>query len=273
MVKLYGPLVSLTLITSLVLALPHPPYTHIRDGNSLERNLDEKFSGREISLDEFVDLVVREPSFLRHFKKAFNSVARVAVKGLHLVEKVADNPFVQAAVSIIPGGGALVAAQKVAGTIGQVEKFERQARQGVNQIKNLGGAIRTVDKAIKTAKVADRKVNRLIKHLPVPVPVRGALGRVKAKAITQAKHVLARHIRVPRPRHHRRDLEDDEELSRRDLDDEELSQRDLDDDEELLQRDLDDEELSRRDLDAEELFDREYDDDFLVERDYFDDLD
>jgi len=270
MVKLYGPLVSLTLITSLVLALPHPPYTHIRDGNSLERNLDEKFSGREISLDEFVDLVVREPSFLRHFKKAFNSVARVAVKGLHLVEKVADNPFVQAAVSIIPGGGALVAAQKVAGTIGQVEKFERQARQGVNQIKNLGGAIRTVDKAIKTAKVADRKVNRLIKHLPVPVPVRGALGRVKAKAITHAKHVLARHI--PRPRHHRRDLEDDEELSRRDLDDEELSQRDLDD-EELLQRDLDDEELSQRDLDAEELFDREYDDDFLVERDYFDDLD
>ena len=83
-----------------------------------------------------------------------------------------------------------------------------------------------------------------------------------------------RHIpHIPRIRHRRRELEDDEDLSRRDLDDEELSRRDFDD-EELSRRDLDDEELSLRDLDAEELFDREYyDDDFLVERDDFDDLD
>ena len=137
-------------------------------------------------------------------------------------------------------------------------------------------------------KTADRKVNRLFKHLPVPAPVRGALGRVKARAITHAKHAVAsavhRHIpHIPRIRHRRRELEDDEDLSRRDLDDEELSRRDFDDeelsrrdldDEELSRRDLDDEELSLRDLDAEELFDREYyDDDFLVERDDFDDLD
>jgi len=243
MVKLYGPLVSLTLITSLALALPYPTGTNGPERSLLERNLDENFFGREYTLDEFVDLAIREPSFLRHFKKAFISIGRVAVKGLDFVKKVADNPLVQAAVSIIPGGGALVAAQKVVGTIGQVERFEKQARQGVH---DLGGALRTVskiDRAIKTAKVADRKVNGLFKHLPVPVPVKGALRHVKATAISRAKHVLgsARH-HIAHRRHHRRDLEDDEELS-------------------------------RRDLDAEEIFDREYDDDFLVERDYFDDLD
>ena len=91
-------------------------------------------------------------------------------------------------------------------------------------------------------KVADRKVNRVFKHLPVPAPVKGALRNVKATAISRAKHVLASTRHHISPRHHRRDLEDDEELSRRDFDD-------------------------------EEIFDREYDDDFLVKRDYFDDLD
>jgi len=240
MVKLYGPLLSLMLVTSLTLALPYPSYTHGRERNLLEPNLDEKFSGREYRLDEFVDLATREPGWWSRLKKAVKSVGTAAVKGLHVVEKVADNPFVQAAVSIIPGGGALVAAQKIAGTIGQVERIEKQARQGVNKLQHLGGgALRTVtkiDKAIKTAKVAERKVVSTLKHLPAGVAV---------KAITSAKKVLApaRH-HVARRRHHRRDLEDDEELSRRDID-----------------------------RDAEELFEREYDDDFVVERDFFDDLD
>jgi len=229
MVKLYGPLLFLTLTTSLALALPYPSNTYGR-----ERNFDEKFSRRENFLDASDDLAVREPSF---FSKAFRSIKKAAVKGIHLVERVADNPLVQAAVSIIPGGGALVAAQRVAGTIGQVEKFGKEASHRVNEIQHLGGALikgTKINKAIKIATVADRKVPQLTKHLG------GAV-----KAITRAKKVLAsahHHTAHHRPSHHRRDLEDDEELS-------------------------------RRDLDAEELFEREYDDDVLAERDFFDDLD
>lgn len=101
-----------------------------------------------------------------------------------------------------------------------------------------------------------------------------------------------------RASHHRRDLEDDEWLSRRDLDADEFFGREYD---VLAERDLfknaydaynayrtikalggystqkrvvKSNALTRRDLDAEELFGREYDsDDYLVERDFFDGLD
>jgi len=247
MVKLYGPLLFLTLTTSLALALPYP--SNVNGRNYSERNPDEKFSGRENFADASDDLAVREPSW---FTNAFHSIKNAAVKGIHLVEKVADNPFVQAAVSIIPGGGALVAAQKVAGTIGQVEKIGKEASQRVSQIQHLGGALlknTQINKAIKIAKVVDRKVPQLTKHLG------GALGNVKP-IISRAKQVLAsarhhtpvhhrtpvHHHRTTHRRHHRRDLEDDEDLS-------------------------------RRDLDADEFSEREYDDDIMAERDFYDDLD
>ena len=73
-------------------------------------------------------------------------------------------------------------------------------------------------------------------------------------------------------RHHPRDLEEYEGLSRRALDLEELFGREYDNI--LAERGLlgDVVGLSRRDLDVEELFGREYDD-YLVERDYFNNLD
>jgi len=245
MVKLYASLLSLTLTTSLALAAPHPSYY---DRDLLERDLDEEFSRREYLFDASDDLAAREPSFFGGIKNAFKAVGRVANKGLHVAENVAENPLVQTAASFIPGGAV---AEKVLGTIGKVEKFEKlakkanAARQTVHKLEHLGGGLKKgkkIEKAIKKEKQADRKVGK-IKHLG------SALGKVKKfdKAIKHAKqvhkvasaHSSAHH--TAQRRHHRRDLEDNEELS-------------------------------RRDLDAEELFEREYDD-FLAERDFFDDLD
>jgi len=236
MVKLYASLLSLTLITSLALAAPHPPYTHIRNGDLLERDLDEEFSGREYLSDAYDDLAARDPSFFGSLKKAFKSVGNVAVKGLNAAKSITDNPIFQAAASIIPGGGALMAAEKVAsGAIGQVQNIERLA----GQAKDIGQRVQNL--AVK-AKGVSQNVRKL-EHLG------GALGKVPVrnfdKVISRAKQVhkvaSGAFKLAHRRHHHRRDLEDDEELSRRDFDD-------------------------------EELFEREYDD-FLAERDLFDDLD
>jgi len=249
MVKLYASLLSLTLITSLALAAPHPSYTHYHNRDLLERDLDEEFFGREYLSDAYEDLAAREPSFFGNIGNAIKGVGRIAKKGLEVAEKVAENPLVQTAVSLVPGGSAVMAAEKVFKAIRTVKKFEnlankaRAAGRTVHKLEHLGGALRkgkTIDRAIMKPKEADRKVGKLSKHLG------GALGKVN-KAIKVAKQVHkiasahnSAHQTAGR-RHHRRDLEDNEELSRRDLDD-------------------------------EEFFGREYDD-FLVERDFSDDLD
>jgi len=162
-------------------------------------------------LDASDDLAARDPWNLFHsIENAVKDVGKVASKGLHVAESIADNPLVQAAASFIPGESQVVAAGKViGGAIGQVEKFENIANKA-NEVR--------------------RKVEKLVPS--------SAKGRKIEKAIRSAKQVIA----PPRPpRRHRRDLEDSEELS-------------------------------RRELGVEELFGREYDD-FLVERDFFDDLD
>jgi len=248
MVKLYASLLSLTLTTSLALAAPYP-----RD-LLLERDLDEEFSGREYLSNEFDDLAAREPSFFGSIEHAVKDVGKVANKGLHVAENIASNPLVQTAASFIPGEAQVAAAGKVIGAIGKVERFEKlakkanQARRKVDKLEHLEGGLKKgkkIDKAIRKEIKADRKVNKARKHLG------GAEGKVKKfdKAIKRAKqvhkiasgaHTSAHH--TSERRHHRRDLEDNEELS-------------------------------RRDLDAEELFEREYDDDILAERDFFDDLD
>jgi len=232
MVKLYAPLISLTLITSLALAAPHPPYTHIRNGDLLKRDLDEEFSGREYLSDAYDDLAARDPSFFGSLKKAFRSVGNVAVKGLNAAKSITDNPLFQAAASIIPGGGAIMAAEKVAsGAIGQVQNIERLA----GQAKDIG---RTVQNLAVKAKGVSQNVRKL-EHLG------GALGKVPVKKfdkfISQAKQVrrvASGAFNLAHRRHHRRDLEDDEELSRRDFDDEELFEREYDDF--LAERDLSD---------------------------------
>jgi len=213
MVKLYTSLLSLTLATSLALAAPYPSYTDGHDyynRDLLERALDEEISRREYILKAFEDLAAREPSFWNSITNAAKDVGRVAVNGLHIAEKVAANPLVEAAASVIPGGAAV---EKVIGTLGKIESFAEKAQAAGQKVRkfegSLGGKVKKVDRAISRVKQTVSAHN----------PIR----------------------RIPGIRRHRRDLEEIEELS-------------------------------RRDLDSEELFEREYDD-FLAERDYFDDLD
>jgi hypothetical protein len=246
MVNIY--LLSLTLTTaSLALAAPLP-----RD--ILERDLDEEFSGREYPSNAFDNLSAREPNFFGDVGKAFKGVEREAVKvgkvaadGLVVAGKIANNPMVQTASSFLPGGGGIVAAEKIVGAVGdKVGKMENMANKAGRALNKAKGALakgKRVEKAIvrkvkgaeRKVKGAERKLNNL-KH-----PGR-TLGKVQGKAVTRAKQAVksVRHTAAAR-RHHRRELGDDEELS-------------------------------LRDLDAEELFEREYDD-FLAERDSFDDLD
>jgi hypothetical protein len=175
-------------------------------------------------LDAYDDLAARDPSFFSHFSlknavrdigRVASKVERVASKGLHVAESIAKNPLVQAGLTVIPGGAAVVAAEKVIETVGKVENVvnkANEARRNVVKLEHLGGEL-----------IKGKKIEK-------------ALGKVEKfdKAIRRAEQIAA-------PRRYRRDLEDNEELS-------------------------------RRDLDVEELIGREYDD-FLVERDFFDDLD
>ena len=107
--------------------------------------------------------------------------------------------------------------RKIAGALGKVKKFEKAAKVVKKADKHLGGAKKVVNRAKQVHKVVSRV------HQVTPA------------------HNSGRNNNAQRGRHHRRDLEDDEELL-------------------------------RRDLDAEEVFERQYDD-FLDERDFFDDLD
>lgn len=201
-------------------------------------------------MDVSDDLAARDPSFFSGIENAVKDVGKVAVKGIHVAENIAANPLVQAAASVIPGEAEFVAAEKIVGAIGKFKKFgnlankANEARRKVDKLEHLGGALRKGEKfgkEIRKAKEADRKVEGKLKHLE------GALRKVEKfdKAIKRAKQVneivSTPHHTTKEHRRHRRDLEDNEELS-------------------------------RRDLDSEELFGREYDD-FLAERDFFDDLD
>jgi len=240
MVKLYASLLSLTLTTSLALAVPHPGPSYYTNGvdyydrDLLERDLDEEFSGRAYLLDSSDDLSAREPSFFSSIKNAVKDVGKVASKGLHVAENIAGNPIVQAAASFIPGEAEVVAAGKIVGAIGKFEKFEGALKKG-----------KKISEVIKKAKHADRKVLGKLKHLKLG-GARGKLGKVEkfGKAIKRAEkvhkiastHNSAQH--TTQHRHHRREFEDDEELSRRDLDDEELFRREYDDF--LAQRDFSD---------------------------------
>jgi len=240
MVNLYTCLLSLTLITSSALAAPYP-----RDLLLLERDLDEEFSGREYLSNAFDDLEARDPNFFGGIENAFKGAAKeavkvgkeavkvgkVAAKGLEVAEKIANNPLVQTASSLLPGGGEIVMAEKAIGSLGKLENLAGKVKGAIGTVGKIEGALMKGNNAIRKAKVASRNVPKLTKRLG------GALGKVKA--ITRA----AKKVVAPPRRLHRRDLVED------------------------------DEELSRRDLDAEELFEREYDDDFLAERDFFDDLD
>jgi len=219
MVKLYASLLSLTLTTSFVLAVPLPGPSHTNGLDHLvERDLDEEFSRKEYLSDASDDLAARDPNFFGDIGKAFksveHSVERVAGKAIHVAEDIARNPLVQAAVSVIPGGSAV---ESVVGAIGTVEKFANNAKQvgqEVNKLGHLGGALRRGSGKIENAiKKVDRRVDQ-VKH------VGGALRMVK---------IATHRPPPPPPRRHRRDLEDDEELSRRDLNAEELSGREYDD--------------------------------------------
>jgi len=174
-------------------------------------------------MDASDNLAAREPSFFGDIGNAVKKVGSVAGKVMHTVENVAQNPIVEAAASIIPGGGAVEAA---IGAVGKVQNIVEKAEAAGRQVRKFEGALRKGDRTVRQAE----------RHL-------GALGNVK-KFNNAIKHTAREQVRKIAPprlgRHHRRDLEDDAELS-------------------------------RRDLDAEELFRREYD--VLSERDFFDDLD
>ena len=122
----------------------------------------------------------------------------------------------------------------------QMENLANKASRTVHKVQ---GAIKKgvkIEKAVaRKVKGAERKVVHNLKH-------QGAQ-KVKTAVKHAVKHAAAsaRRAAPASRRHHKRELEADEEL------------------------------LSRGDfVDAEdELFEREYDDDFLVERDFFDDLD
>ena len=114
-------------------SVPHPSYNNGLDySDLLERDLDEEFSGREYLLDAYDDLAAREPSFfgsVGNFLLAFScticianplipiiyskGAEKVAEKGVHIAEKVAENPIVQTAASLVPGGGEVVAGVSV----------------------------------------------------------------------------------------------------------------------------------------------------------------
>jgi hypothetical protein len=88
---------------------------------------------REYLLDASDDLEARDPSFFSHITDAvlvFSSlsianplnlvlsydsrdVGRVASKGIHVAERIAENPLVQAATTVLPGGAEIVAAESV----------------------------------------------------------------------------------------------------------------------------------------------------------------
>jgi len=207
----------------------------VGEGNG---DLDEEFSGREYLIDSYGDLAVREPNFFDGFKHVVSDVGKVASKGLHVAEKVAENPIVQAAIPLIPGGAEVMAAEKVIGAIGKFEKLGKVA----SKARKIEGALKKGHNAVKS--------NRKLKHLGTAVKAAKKINKI-AKHAKQAHKTISSHrsshksshktakAAKPGKRHHRRDLEDDEELS-------------------------------RRDLDAGEFFGREYD---LAERDFFDDLD
>jgi hypothetical protein len=221
-------LLALTLTTSLALAAPHP-----------SRDLLERDASDDLELE------AREPSFFSGIEHAVKDVGKVAKKSLQVADNIVSNPLVQTAASFIPGDAQVMAAEKVVKAIGKFKKMDKvvkiakkakEAGRKVGKLEHLKsgalGKVKKIDKAIKKAKHAGRKVE---KHLG------GALKHVAAKQVHKiaAAHKPAHH--TAEHGHHRRDLGDHEELS-------------------------------RRDLDAEELFGREYDD-FLAERDFFDDLD
>jgi len=223
MVQLCASLISLTLAASLTLALPHPSYTH--ELNLLERALEEDFPRRENLLDAYAELAARDPSFFSHIGDAFRDVGRavgkvgkVASDGLHVAEKIAENPIVQAGLSVIPGGGAVLAAEKVVSTIGKIENVVNKAndiRHQVQSVEHAGSALlrsKTVGKALGNAQKF-------------------------GSAIGRARHIAPPPSRIATHRRHRRDLEDYEELSGRDFDDEELVGRKYDDDF-LVERDF-----------------------------------
>jgi hypothetical protein len=220
-------LLSLTLTTSFALALPHP------------RDLVE----REYHLDASDDLAAREPSFFGNIENGVREVGKVAAKGLEyadkgldVADKIVNNPIVQVAADVIPGGSDILAAEKVLGTVRKFEKFENLANKAVKVMNVVKGARRAVD---KVERVEDTLRNGIRKGKEV---VRNVERFEKAISPGRASsHNSPHHRAAGHRRHHRRDLEDNEELS-------------------------------RRDRDAEEFFGRGYVD-FLAERDLFDDLD
>jgi len=216
MVKLYTSLVSFTLTASLALAVPHPSYNN-----------------------GFDDLAAREPSFFGDVGNFFKHAGRAVEKGINVVKEVADNPFVQTALSFVPGGAGIMAGVKTIGTI----------KDTINKAKQVEGVVRgTIGKAITTITTAknlasNKKVQTAIirgkQGQNIATKFNSARPKVQVQRFRQKVQQQFRQRR--QNRRHRRDLEDYEEQSSRDLDD-------------------------------EELFGREYDD-ILAERDFFDDLD
>jgi hypothetical protein len=132
--------------------------------------------------------------------------------------------------------------RKVIGAIGKFEKLGKVA----SSARKVAGALNKGHNAIKKAENS----NRGVKHLGNAVKAAKKINKA-VKHAEKARQTISSHksshksspksSRSTAKRHHRRELEGDEELS-------------------------------RRDLDAEVFFGREYDD-FLAERDLFDDLD
>jgi hypothetical protein len=232
-------LLSLTLTTSFALAVP----LHPRD--LVERDGGEEFSRREYLLDASNDLAAREPSFFGNIENGFKEVGKVAAKGLDIAnkgldvaDKIVNNPVVQVAADVIPGGSDILAAEKVIGAVRKFEKFENLANKAVKLTNMAKSARRTVD---KFEQVEGTLRNGIRKGREVVQNVEKFDKAISRGASTYNSARPASHKAAGHRRHRRRDLEDNEELS-------------------------------RRDLDAEEFFGRGYVD-FLAERDFFDDLD
>jgi len=189
MVKLYASLLALTFATSLSLATSdqrerHPFYTHgfVNDGDLLERDLDEEFSGREYLRDASVDLEARQPRFFGEMRGAFKDVGKVAHKGFHIAKKVAENKMVQsaaesAAEAAIPGGGEAMMAAKVAGKLVKLKKSgnainkARKTGQASRKRGKVGQRIQTAKKVVNGAKKVDKvskKVNQIESSTPTP---------------------------------------------------------------------------------------------------------
>jgi len=218
MVKLCASLLSLTLTTSLALAAPHPSYTHGLD-------LDEEFSRREYLPDASDDLAARDPNIFGDIGRGFQhavkdvgrvagDVGRVAVKGLHVAEDIAQNPIVQAAASVIPGGGAIMAAEKVVSTLGKIKNFE-------NDASRFAGALGKGREIVRKANEGGRLGRALRKAENIGNSMRRVNHQIASPRRTTTRSTTHRR--------HRRDLEDNEELSRREFDDEELVGREYDD--------------------------------------------